>query len=263
MTAERHDGWSARFRLGVIVPHADVGPEAELQAMAPPEVTVHAGRVHFSAMRAGGVMDPKIPHDPVLAFVEPPLIDDAVELLADAPLDVIALGFTSSAYKLGREGEGELLRRLERRSRGIPLISGGSAASDALRALDVQRLALVHPPWFDEELDALGARYFGTHGFDVTHHGPAPLPSDQSAIGVADVADVVDAVAELAGDADGVFIAGNGFRAAGAIADLEERLGVPVVTANQVLLWRALRGVDGIGPIRGFGRLLAGERVPV
>ena len=56
-------------------------------------------------MRPGGEMDPKIPHDPVRAFIDPPFIDDAVELLAASPLDSIALGFTSSAYVLGADGE--------------------------------------------------------------------------------------------------------------------------------------------------------------
>ena len=68
-----------------------------MSAMAPPGVTIHGASVHFRAMRAGGEMDPKIPHDPVLAFVEPPALDETVELLAEAPLDVIALGFTRKA----------------------------------------------------------------------------------------------------------------------------------------------------------------------
>ena len=39
------DGWDARWRIGVLVPHADVGPESELRAMAPREVGIHATRV--------------------------------------------------------------------------------------------------------------------------------------------------------------------------------------------------------------------------
>lgn len=248
------DGWSARFRLGVIVPHADVGPEAELQAMAPADVSIHAGRVHFGAMRAGGKMDPKIPHDPVLAFVAPGAIDEAVELLAQAPLDAIGLAFTSSAYKLGADGEDALVRRLAERARGIPLISGGRAAAQGLRTLGVQRLALIHPPWFDDALDALGAEYFAGQGFDVVHHAPAAIPSDQSLI-TAEA--VVEHALDVGRGADGVFIAGNGFRAVGAIGRLEHALGVPVLSANQALLWRALAG--GEAPrersVQGFGRL--------
>ena len=78
----RADGWDARWRIGVLTPHADVGPESELRAMAPPDVGVHAARVPFGAMAAGGAMDPTIPLAPVRGFAEPPHVDDAVALLA-------------------------------------------------------------------------------------------------------------------------------------------------------------------------------------
>ncbi len=92
------DGWDAKWRIGVLVPHGDVGPESELQAMAPPEVRIHATRVPFGAMRAGGGMDPTIPLAPVRAFAQPPYIDDATELLAAAPIHAIMFGFTSSVF---------------------------------------------------------------------------------------------------------------------------------------------------------------------
>ena len=95
----KRDGWEATVRIGVLTPHADVGPESELQAMAPPGVAIHATRVPFGAMAAGGTMGPTIPLAPVRAFAEPPHVDDAAELLADAPLKAIVYGFTSSAQK--------------------------------------------------------------------------------------------------------------------------------------------------------------------
>ena len=48
------DGWDVRTRIGVLTPHADVGPESEIRAMAPESVGVHAARVPFGAMAAGG-----------------------------------------------------------------------------------------------------------------------------------------------------------------------------------------------------------------
>ena len=47
-------------------------------------------------------------------------------------------------------------------------------------------------------------------------------------------------------NAEGVFIAGNGFRTVGVIAVLEEDLGRPVLTGNQVAFWHALR-LAGVG----------------
>jgi hypothetical protein len=113
----KRDGWEATVRIGVLTPHADVGPESELQAMAPRGVGIHAARVPFGAMAAGGAMDPTIPLAAVRAFAQPPHVDNAAELLAAAPLNAIAYGFTSSAYMIGVEGEARMIARL----RGGPL----------------------------------------------------------------------------------------------------------------------------------------------
>ncbi|MEU5099056.1 maleate cis-trans isomerase [Streptomyces sp. NPDC020996] len=251
------DGWEARARIGVVVPHADVGPESEFQAIAPDDVFVHGSRVHFAAMRPGGEMDPKIPHDPVRAFVEPPLIDDAVELLAASPLDVIALGFTSSSYVLGASGEKELFARLATRTRDIPLTGTTAAAVTGLTALGARKVAIVNPPWFDDRLSRLGAGYFTEQGFTVVHHGPCGLPSNQKLITPQALSDWIRTT--VAGHRpDAVLVAGNGIRAVGVINALEKELDFAVLTANQVLFWHALH-LAGAGQtatrITGYGRL--------
>src|ERR1700694_3889420 len=95
------DGWGWRARIGVLTPHADIGPEAEFQAMAPDGISIHAARVPLGVYTPGGAMNRTIAHDSVRAFAEPPLVDDAAELLAAAPLHAIAYGFTSSRYLRG------------------------------------------------------------------------------------------------------------------------------------------------------------------
>ena len=254
-TRWKRDGWEASVRIGVLTPHADVGPESELQAMAPPSVAIHATRVAFGAMAAGGAMDPTIPLAPVRAFAEPPHVDNAAELLAAAPLDAIAYGFTSSAYVIGVEGEAEMMARLERRTRGIPVVATCRAAVEGLRVLGARRIVLIDPPWFDTELNALGRRYYESAGFEVVYSAPCGLPSDQAKITPADLHTWVSEHVSTT-DAEAIVIGGNGFRAVGAIAALEEDLGRFVVTANQALLWGALR-VAGADPdlVSDYGRL--------
>ena len=248
------DGWDARVRIGVLVPHADVGPESELRAMAPPEVGIHGTRAFFGAMAPGGTMDPTIALQPVRAFAEPPHIDAAAELLAAAPVDAIGVGFTSHAYVIGAAAEAAMVARLEGVTRGIPVVSPGLAARDALRALGAQRILLVHPPWFDAELQDLGRAYFAAAGAEVLQSASAELPSDQRAITPEGLHAWV--IGQLPEGAEAVVIGGNGFRAVGAIAALEESTGRPVITANQVLLWAALRAAEDEPPrIAGYGRL--------
>src|SRR4051812_41220194 len=150
--------------------------------MAPAGVSIHAARVPFGAMGPGGAMESTIPLAPVRAFAEPPYLDDAAELLAGAPLNAIAFAFTSSAYVIGAGGEADMIARLERRTRGVPVVAACTASADALPALKASRIALFHPPWFDAELNALGKTFYESLGFDVLEAHACALPSDQATI---------------------------------------------------------------------------------
>jgi maleate isomerase len=253
------DGW-ALTRIGVLTPHADVGPEAEFGAMATDGISIHAMRVPFGAYNPGGVMDRTIADDPVRAFAEPPLVDDAAELLAGAPLHAIVYGFTSSSYVRGAAGDAALKSRLETRTRGIPVVIPCAAAVTALTALGAKRLALISPPWFSAEMDQQGARYFQTQGFEVVYNGPAGLPSDQQAIQPSQLYEWVRT--RTPKSAEAIFIGGNGFRAIGVIKALEEDLARPVLTANQVAFWQALRLSGTRTPIVDYGQIF-GRDLPV
>ena len=246
------DGW-AQTRIGVLTPHADVGPETELNALAPDGISIHAARIPFGAYKPGGTMDPTIAADPVRAIADPPAVDDAAELLAMAPLHAIIFGFTSSSYLRGAADDETLKSRLETRTRGIPVIVTCAAAVTAMAALSVKRMALINPPWFSVEIDQKGASYFRSQGIEVVYSGPARLPSDQQAIQPSQVYDWVRSCVPKS--AEGVFIGGNGFRAIGVIKALEESLDRPVLTANQVAFWCALRRAGARATVAGYGRI--------
>jgi maleate isomerase len=249
------DGWGFRARLGVLVPHAAIGTESELAAMAPEGVSIHAARVPLGIMRAGGLMDPTIALEPARAFADPPLVDEAAELLAAAPLHAIGFAFTSSSYVRGAAEDEPLRQRLEQRTRGIPVAITSRAAVLALRAVGARRVALVDPPWFSAELTALGAAYFRDEGFEIVHAGAAGLPSEQRAINPGQLFEWVRTAIPHAAEA--VYIGGNGLRAVGIIAALEEDLGIPVLTANQALCWRLLRLAGTRALVDGYGLLFA------
>jgi maleate isomerase len=212
----------------------------------------------MGAYKPGGTMDQTISNDPVRAFAEPPLVDDAAELLAAAPLHAIVYAFTSSSYVRGAADDAALRARLETRTRGIPVIITSAAAAAALSALRVQRLALISPPWFSVELDQQGANYFRSQGFEVVHNGPADLPSDQQAIQPSQLYDWVrEHVPE---SAQAVFIGGNGLRAVGVIKALEDVLNRPILTANQVAFWQSLVLSGSSAPIVDYGKIFSVAR---
>ena len=100
-------------------------------------------------------------------------------------------------------------------------------------------------------------------GFEVVHHSPCGLPSNQKLITPEALsAWIRTTVADHRPDA--VLVAGNGIRAVGVINALEEELGFSVLTANQVLFWHALHlagAEEAARGITGYGRLF-GTRPP-
>jgi maleate isomerase len=142
-------------------------------------------------------------------------------MLARGSLDVIGYASTSSAFAIGFDAEAEVVSRLSQRV-GLRVLATCASAVLALRVLDVERIALVDPPWFDAELNELGSADFQSAGFEVVSSTSAGLSLDPRQIETAAAFEWTRR--HVSDDAKAVFIGGNGFRAAAAIAP---RLGTP------------------------------------
>jgi maleate isomerase len=245
------DGLGYRARIGLLTPNDDAVPESEFWTMAPEGVSVHVGRVLLVDTRT---------------FADPPHPDDATALLAALPMQAIVLAFTTTSYVLGPEGEQALKARLEKRSNGIPVLLTGAAAVAAFRALGVRRIALIHPPWFADEEQQLGITYFQNQGFDVVYANQMRLRGLEVARSTDPLRKFTElypaelyafARTEVPATAEAIFFGGNGFRAIGMIAALEEELGRPVLTGNQVAFWYALRQAGVHAPVHGYGRVFS------
>jgi maleate isomerase len=238
------DGMGSTGRIGVLTPDFDPVPESEMSAMAPPGISIHASRVPYASLPPG---------DRARTFAEPPRIDTAVELLAGLTPNVIVYAYTGTSYLLGAEADEALRARLEKRAGGIPVVLTASAASEALRLLRVRRLALMHPPWFSEELNAAGKEYFASRGIEVVHCARMAPARPFTEVPPAEV--YAWAKVNVPQHAEGILIGGNGLRAIGVIRTLEETLGRPVLTANQVAFWQALRVMRMASNVSHYGRL--------
>jgi maleate isomerase len=163
------------------------------------------------------------------------------------------------SFLLCTTGEEQLVRRVEQHSKGIPVLMSAPAATEGFRALQAERIALIHAPFFTDDFDQKGVAYFQERGFEVVHVShltPAvevPHPNTGSVASPAEIYEWVRG--HVPSSAQAVFIGGNALRAIGVIAALEEDLRRPVLTANQVSLWYALR-VAGAGVrVDDYGQL--------
>jgi maleate isomerase len=243
--------------IGLLTPHTAVGPEAEFPAMAPGRIMTRVARISTNDAAAAGTTPTS--QLALRASTKPPLLDDATEVLAAAPIDVIGYASTSAAYAIGYEDETAMLSRLSRRM-GLPVAGTCASAVLALRMLNVERIALVHPPWFEGELNQLGASYFRSQGLQVAMSVSADLSRDPGRIEPAAVFEWTSR--HVPDDVEAVFIGGNGFRAAGAIEALEATIGLPVLESNQVLLWKLLADSGATFTVRRYGQLFAHEPPP-
>src|SRR5690349_20723813 len=107
------------------------------------------GRVRtvVSHVRPDAGVSPLSSAEGLRALATDELIDDAVSAFAPGSVDVLGYASTSTAYALGFEAEARLGRRAGRRW-GVPVCSTSISAVAALRSFGVERVALVHPPWF-------------------------------------------------------------------------------------------------------------------
>jgi maleate isomerase len=231
------DGVGSLARIGVLPPDNDPVPESEMRTMAPADVSIHASRVLLDS-------------DP-LSFAEG--ADSAARLLTRLKPRLILYAFTSSSYVLGEKDDDNLRTRIEQRAGGVKVLFTCAAAVEALQLMRARKLALIHPPWFAEALNAKGKQYFEGRGFSVlSSTSLAPARAFQE-VPPAEVYE--STIAHTPPESDAVFIGGNGLRAIGTIRAIEGRLGKPILTANQVLFWYALRQAGIRASVTDHGRL--------
>jgi maleate isomerase len=236
----RADG-AGMARVGLLVPSHDFNPESEIWAMAPRGVAIFASRMERGTQ-------------PFVAHIsDPSHADAAIELLTALKLRAIMYAYSGTSYAMGLADEDAFHARLVKRAQGVSLVMAAAALADAVRALDVKQLAVVHPPWYSEELNDKGKAYFSDRGFQVVSCARITPARDFTEVAAEEVHGWIVANTPL--NAQAVVVAGNGLRAVGAIDALESSLNRPVITANQAMLWKALRVAGVSFRTDQYGRL--------
>lgn len=191
--------------------------------------------------------------DTARVLTAPPVLEDAAGEFS-GPVDVIGFASTSTSYAIGFDDETTMVARVSERT-GVPVASTCASALAALRVLGIERIALVSPPWFDDEANRVGAAYFVDQCVHVVSTHLADVSRDPGSVQATEVIEWT--ARHIPDDAEAIWMSGNGFRVAGAVDALENKLGRPVLTANQVLLWSLLGLADADFEISGYGELFA------
>ncbi|MDF0551648.1 hypothetical protein [Kamptonema sp. UHCC 0994] len=178
-------------------------------------------------------------------------LTEATALLTDIPLDVIAYGCTSATVEVGVE---KTFERIWAARPGIPCSTPITAACKGFKELGVNKIALLTP--YPDEVTYSMSKYLELEGISVVKMASFKRGTDweKSKISPSTICDVALEIA--GGDAEGIFISCTALRATDAIEEIELRLGKPVISSNQALLWESLRLVGYKKPILGYGYLM-------
>lgn len=221
--------------LAVVTPF-DFALDREVWRWAPDEVTVHFNRVGYVTVPVGLEL--------AYAVNSHVAVRQAVlELVATTPR-VVAYLCSSGSFINGLQGERQL--RDELVAAGIPCaVTTSGAMLEALEHLGISRVAIA-TPYVSELSDRLES-FLGEAGVETVGSAHLGLPGGIWRVPYDGVADLVRAADHR--DAEAVFVSCTNLPTYDVIAPLERELGKPVLTANQVTMWAALRvlGQRGIG----------------
>ncbi|MFJ8753219.1 decarboxylase [Streptomyces sp. NPDC102441] len=161
-----------------------------------------------------------------------------VEELRMAGAESLVWACSGGSFAYGWAGAHEQAADLARAA-GLPASSTSIAFVQAIRELGATRVAVAAT--YSEDVAALFGGFLGSGGVEVTSVRGGGIVM-ASAAAEADVELVKElAVAGDHPDAEVVLLPDNALHTAAYVPELEELLGKPVLTANQVAVWEGLR----------------------
>lgn len=229
-------------RIGVLVPPQNPTAENEMIALVPRGATVHFSRMVGRAEQA--LEERNRTHIAHLA--------ESARLLAMVKPQVMVLGHTVMSYMMGKEGEAEMVARIERET-GIAFVTAVGCMLAALEHLGARRIAFCAP--YGAASTAMAKAHFEAHGVEVVSAGHLENVKDVYATTSDDACALGRRLDHP--DAEAIVLSGTGMPVLGAIEPLERERGKPVVGATAAMMWNALRLARLDAALPGFGRLLS------
>ncbi|MFE6195605.1 aspartate/glutamate racemase family protein [Streptomyces sp. NPDC057838] len=226
--------------VGVVAPF-DFALDRELWRWVPDGVSLHMTRTPYVPVEVG--------LDLARLVSEHETLSEAVRTLVAIAPEVVAYACTSGSFVGGTMGERAMCEVMSRAG-AVPAITTSGALLEALVELDVRRVALVTPYTLSvtRSLEA----YVAQAGVTVSGRAFMGLTRHIWKVSYREVVDMARQAARA--DADALFISCTNLPTYDVIPQLEAELRIPVISANQVTMWAALRrlGTRAVGPYQAL-----------
>ncbi|MEV0671059.1 maleate cis-trans isomerase [Mycobacterium sp. NPDC050441] len=177
---------------------------------------------------------------------------DGVARLGAARPDSMMWACTSGSFVFGRDGARQQADDVATAS-GVPASSTSIAFVDALQHLHIHRVAVAAS--YPEDVAAHFVAFLAGGGVDVVSMGSHGIVT-AAEVGRLQQAQVLAMVrAADHPDAEAVLVPDTAMHTMAFIDQLESAVGKPVLTANQVTVWKGLQLIGSVPPLPGLGRL--------
>lgn len=215
--------------IGVIAP-SDLVLDREYWQWVPQRVSIHLTRTSDQELPVG--------IEQAAAVSDAALVAQATRDLAVAAPEATVYACTSGSFVGGLAGEARLVAAMEEAGAKRAITTSGALLL-ALEALEAQCVAIGTP--YDAEVTTKLSEFLAEAGYETTSSAYFGLTGNIFRVSRTSVRDLV--ITADHPEADAVFLSCTNLRTFGVLAELEHELGKPVLSANQVTMWAALRAV--------------------
>ncbi|MFC1815974.1 aspartate/glutamate racemase family protein [Thermodesulfobacteriota bacterium] len=182
--------------------------------------------------------------------------EKASRILATEEVDIILVaGIPLLALKGGKGADIEIAKRIQEVT-GIPAMHNLTAAVEALRKLNVRKLAVVTP--YRDAVNLREKQIFEANDFEVVNIKGLQIERNVEIAMTPPYAAyrLAKETFREAPDAEGIFISCGRWQTVSFIESLERDLKIPVVSSAQAVIWAAFSRT-GVGESKpGFGQLM-------
>ncbi len=214
-----------KVKVGLIMPALQVVTEPLFYKIAGDECEFFTTRLYLSGTNVNNYieMEKSIPR--------------AVQELASAEVDIISYCCTASGAIAGYEEERNQCDQFKQETQ-IPMTTTMVSVVDALKHLQAKKIVLLSP--YIDVVNKVEIDYFEKNGFQVVKDAGQGIV-DGSAISRVSPKEIAKfALNHWDDTADAIFMSCMNWHAIQCVAEIEEKIGKPVITSHSATLWKVL-----------------------
>lgn len=236
------------IRIGLLVPAGNITFEPDFASVVPPGVTLHAHRLCHK----------KASHGENSEFMDDinSGLPQAAAILSEAKVRIMAYGFTTATFYKGID-YARGLENLITEASGVKAVVPSLALLDALSHLGVRKISVVtpYPSWNNEVLK----KFMKETVYEILSFAGDNRPLEEASMNYMwhqPSEEIIGYVTSSCHpDAECMLCPCTAWRTFEVVDKIEERLGIPVVTANQAVIWKVFKELH-IEPAAKVGTLM-------